>query len=191
MKDRKNSYQLINPVITGNMSTVVKSRNSFNASKKIYKSLSKYANNHVDNFYMTIQNLVSKELSHFSVKENRTSDSVKYSISRLPGNFKKELEDKLIELTTECTDSEQCGGVVPISINIDSADDTSSDSELSYVRSFIPIYPVSAMIYYYMPYYQLHSYGISQYDLDRICVPMFSFPNNPTVEFRFDLYFRN
>lgn len=190
MRSNKNTYQLINPLITGQLNTVVHSKNSFNASKKLYKSLSKYVNNHVDTFYMSVKNVVNGKLSHFSINESQSGGNIKYSISKLPGNFSEKTEKKLID-AVEQEYNDQKGGskkrdLLLISSDSDSSSDFSSDSE-SYLYD-IPVYPVSNLVYFHLPYTQLYTFGMSPLDRNRLSIPMFSFPNNPTMDIRLDFY---
>lgn len=190
MKTGKNTYQLINPVVTGNMDTIVKSRNSFGASKKLYKKLSEYSNNHVDNFYMTIKNVVNGKLSHFSVHEQQKGGKIDYTITNLPGSFSASLEDKMIKefdnLHNNNDDME--GGRSSLSelLSEYGSDDSSSSSEDVY--AVYQAYPITNMVYFHLPYYKLLTHGLNKLDRHRFCLPMFSFPNNPRVEIRLDLY---
>lgn len=188
MKPEKNRYQLINPVFSGKMDTVVRSRNSFNASKKLYKSISKYVNNHVDSFYMTVMNVVSGSLSHYEVNEDQHGGSIKYTITKLPGNFSKDTEKKFINETKNILSGtiDGGGGLNISDLLNDSSDSSSSDSEYHNISNVI--YPINRIVYFPMPYYKLATYGISKLDRRRFSLPMFSFPSNPTLEIRLDFY---
>lgn len=98
-----NTYRLVNPYIKGEFKSKIKAKNSAEASKRFYKSLSEHFNNNVPKFYFTIQKGGSGKgkFYHFEVKEKKNSNEVSYSIQpyAIPGeseavdtfitNFKK------------------------------------------------------------------------------------------------------
>lgn len=75
-----NSYKLVNPYIKGEFETKLKSKNSLDAAKKFYGSLSEHFNNSVPKFYFTIQKGGGKKFYHFEVTEEKKGDNVDYSI---------------------------------------------------------------------------------------------------------------
>jgi hypothetical protein len=75
-----NTYKLVNPYIKGDFETKISSKNSLEAAKKFYGSLSEHFNNNVPKFYFTIQKGGTKSFSHFEVSESRSNDEVDYSI---------------------------------------------------------------------------------------------------------------
>jgi hypothetical protein len=75
-----NSYKLVNPYIKGDFQTKIKSKNSLNAAKEFYGSLSEHFNNNVPKFYFTIQKGGGKKFYHFEVTENKKKENVNYSI---------------------------------------------------------------------------------------------------------------
>jgi len=85
-----NTYKLVNPYIKGEFETKIKTKNSVDAAKKFYSSLSEHFNNSVPKFYFTIQKGGSKnsKFYHFEVEENRKGDEVDFAIRPL------ELENK-------------------------------------------------------------------------------------------------
>lgn len=175
----KNTYQLTNPYIEGSVNVVVRASNPFNGGKKLYNNVSKFFTNHVDDFYMTIQNAETKNLTHFQINEKKGSNgSVDFNLVKLDNNFGPELEKKLITSVTKL--SKQTGGKYK---SDDSSDSTSSD-ESDYYK--IPAQPITRLVYYYLPYYEL--IGLSPIDASRLFLPMFSLPINPSLEIRFDLY---
>lgn len=179
----KNAYRLINPYIEGSLDTIVKASNSFRAGKKMYNNISKFFTNHVNDFYMTIQNLDSKDLTHFKIEEKRNgNDTVDFSLMKLEGNFDPEFEKKLINNIEKI--SKQDGGNHSYS-NDDSTSDSSS-SESDYYRNISQ--PISRFVYFYLPYYQLNLVGLTTTDIYSIFLPTFNLPINPSLEIRFDLY---
>lgn len=182
----KNAYRLINPYIEGSLDTVVRASNSFSAGKKLYKTISDYFTNQVDDFYMTVQNVESKELSHFKIGEVRGENGmVDFKLAKLDDRFAPDLEKKLLSNVDKM--SKQSGGRHRHRHQRDDDTTTESSSEDSdYLK--IPIQPISKFVYFYLPYYKLNAVGMSPLDTSRIFMPMFSLPINPSLEIRFDLY---
>jgi hypothetical protein len=185
----KNAYRLINPYIEGSLDTVVRSRNSFNAGKKIYNTISNYFTNHVDDFYMTIQNVETKDLAHFKINEKRDDNGfVDFNLVKFDEKLPQDLEKKLVNAVDKF--SKQSGGRHRKHHHRDNYDDdddtTTESSESDYYR--YPIQPISKFVYFYLPYYRLNTIGLSPLDASRIFLPMFSLPINPGLEIRFDLY---
>jgi hypothetical protein len=77
-----NSYKLVNPYIKGEFESKIKSKNSIEAAKKFYNSLSEHFNNNVPSFYFTIQKggKGKGKFYHFVVNESRKGDEVDFSI---------------------------------------------------------------------------------------------------------------
>ena len=90
-----NTYKLVNPYIKGEFKTKIKTKNSIDAAKKFYKSLSEHFNNNVPRFYFTIQKGGSGKgkFYHFEVKETKEYEEVNYSIQP----YEIEGEDQAIE----------------------------------------------------------------------------------------------
>ncbi|MEM0354184.1 MAG: hypothetical protein QXW79_01245 [Thermoplasmata archaeon] len=181
----KNTYRLINPYIEGSIKTSVWAKNAFGAGKKLYNTISNYFTNYVKNFYMTIQNVETKELSHFKIIESLGKDGmVDYNLSKLEGKFSPELEKKLVSDIEKM--EKQIGGKYMEDDSSTESTTTTTTEESEYFR--IPIQPISRFIYFYLPYYKLNIVGLSPLDYQRIFVPTFALPINPTLEIRFDLY---
>lgn len=181
----KNAYRLINPYIEGSLDTVVRAKNSFSAGKKIYGSISNYFTNQVDDFYMTIQNVETKELTHFRIDEKRADGGfVDFNLVKLNENFSPELEKKLVGNVEKL--EKQSGGKRHRHKDDSSSSDSSSSDESDYFK-FQP-QPISKFTYFYLPYYKLNVIGLNPIDASRIFLPMFSLPINPSLEIRFDLY---
>uniref|UniRef100_A0A6C0LRJ6 Uncharacterized protein n=1 Tax=viral metagenome TaxID=1070528 RepID=A0A6C0LRJ6_9ZZZZ len=187
----KNVYRLINPYIDGKMDTIIRSKNSFNAGKHLYNSLSKYFTNHVENFFMTIQNVETKELTHFKINETkRNSNNIDFHMNRIDENLPNSIEKSLIENVDKL--SSQTGGKKKYKYNkYDDSSDSDSDSSTSSNSSSSEnrlISPINKFIYFSLPYYKLNLVGLNNSDLNSIFMPVFSWPINPTVEIRLDLY---
>ncbi len=77
-----NKYKLVNPYIKGEFESKVDAKNSIDAAKQFYKSLSEHFNNSVPKFYFTIQKGGSGKgkFYHFVVNEKRKNEEVDYSI---------------------------------------------------------------------------------------------------------------
>ncbi len=170
------------------MNTVVRASNSFSAGKKLYSNLSNFFTNHVENFYMTVQNVETKGLTHFSIDEKRNDDTndkiVDFKIVRLEGGFPDDLQKKLIE-KIEIID-QKGGKHKSKKYDDDSDSDSSSSSESDYYK--IPKQPINRFTYFMLPYYKLNLVGLSPLDISRIYLPTFNLPINPIIEVRFDLY---
>ncbi|MEM3063007.1 MAG: hypothetical protein QW303_05645 [Nitrososphaerota archaeon] len=183
----KDTYRLINPYIEGSVKTSVWAKNAFGAGKKLYNSISNYFTNYVKNFYMTVQNVETKELTHFKITERLGKDGmVDFNLSKLEGNFSPELEKKLVANIEKM--KKQVGGRYRENDSPTESTSTSTTTtdESDYFR--IPIQPISRFVYFYLPYYKLNIVGLSPLDYQRIFVPTFALPINPTLEIRFDLY---
>lgn len=184
----QNSYRLINPYVEGTVNTVVKARNPFNAGKKLYNTISSYFTNHVDDFYMTVQNLETKKLEHFKINEKRSENGgVSYSLLMLDKSFGKDLDKKFIG-QVEKTEKQNGGKKIKLD---DSDSDSESDSESSSESDNFkfPSQPINKFVYFYLPYYKLYPIELKTIDMYRIFIPTFSLPVNPTIEFRMDFIY--
>jgi hypothetical protein len=183
----KNAYLLINPYIEGSLDTVVRAKNSFSAGKKLYNTISNYFTNQVDNFYMTVQNLETKDLSHFKIGEKRDeNNTVNFNLAKLDDRFNPDLEKKLITSIEKL--SKQSGGKHHHRNRKEDDESSSSSSSSSEERDFFKFapQPITRFTYFYLPYYKL--VGLNPLDASRIFLPMFNLPINPSLEIRFDLY---
>lgn len=183
MSGDTNTYRLINPYIEGTLSTLINSKNSFRAGRDLYKRISKYFTNHVENFHLTIQNVETKKLSHFRVTEKKKNNSVDFNIVKLDDSLSGETEGKLVEAVEDI--DKQTGGKKKKDGESEDSSDSSSESS-TYLK--IPIYPINRFVYFNLPYYKLKIAGVSPLDYSRLFIPMFSLPINPTLEIRMDFY---
>jgi hypothetical protein len=78
-----NTYQLVNPYITGTMKTKLKARNSLEAGNMFYKNLSEHFNTSVPSFHFTIHKGQSGggEHYHFKVTETQKNNEVSFSVA--------------------------------------------------------------------------------------------------------------
>ena len=181
----KNVYRLINPYIEGSINTIVQASNSFSAGKKLYNTVSRYFTNHVSNFYMTIQNIETNELSHFKIDEKMGgSGNVDYNLVKLEDNFSPDIDKKLVSMVGKF--EKQTGGGL-----LDDIEDDDSPSESPSDNNYflkIPVQPITRFVYFYLPYYKLNVVNLVPIDQRRLFMPMFGLPINPTLEIRFDVY---
>ena len=189
---KKNTYRLFNPYIEGTADTVVQANNSFNAGKKLYNGISSHFTNHLEDFYMTIQNVQTKELTHFKITEKINEDgTVDFKLDKIDGKFTPEIDKKLIAAVNNI--GKQTGGKHHKKKSDDSSDSSSSDSSNSDSSSDsecykFPLQPINRFVYFYLPYYKLNLVGLSPIDISRLFMPTFGFSPNPTIEIRMDLY---
>jgi hypothetical protein len=182
----KSTFRLINPYIEGSLNTEILAKNAFSAGKKLYSLLSNYFTNHVENFYMTIQNKNNGELTHFLVNELRekTGGNVSYNLIKINDKFSSDMEKRLVESFENMKN--QKGGKHHHHHKDDSSSDSTSSSSEYYYK--IPLSPITKFAYFYVPYYTLNVVGVNPCDLSKIFIPTFGFPINPTIEFNFDVY---
>ena len=181
----KNAYQLINPYIEGSIDTVVRASNSFSAGKKLYNNISAYFTNQVDDFYMTIQNVETKDLTHFKIGEKRGENGmVDFDLVKLDDKFNPDIEKKLVSYVEKL--QKQSGGKHHHHRDDSSTESSSDLNDYDYFR--YAAQPISRFTYFYLPYYRLNIVGLTSLDRSRIFMPMFGLPINPSLEIRFDLY---
>jgi len=179
-----NAYRLVNPYIEGSLNTVVRAKNSSSAGRKIYHNLSKYFTNHVEDFNISVQNIESKELSHFNINEKRGKNkTIKFHLSQIEDALPSKVENKLLDHVGEI-EKHYGGGKHKKDDSFSSS--SSSSSEEDYYKS-IPIAPINKLIYYYLPY-RVNYVGLTAYDYYKLFVPAFSWPLSPSIEIRFDIY---
>lgn len=179
----KNAYRLMNPYVEGTLDTMVRARNSFSAGKQLYKSLSNYFTNHVENFYMTIQNVETKDLTHFKVAEKKgNNNTVDFKLVKLDDNFPTDVNEKLISNVEKL--ERQSGG----KHRDDDSSDSDSLSSESEIYNAVAIAPITKFVYFSLPYPKLNFVGMNPLDINRLFMPMFSLPVNPTFEIIMDIY---
>jgi hypothetical protein len=183
-----NTYKLVNPYISGNMSTNIKARNSVEAANMLYKGLSEHFNNSPPAFYFTIQKGGSGNgpLYHFKVSEKMKGDEVNFSVKQHTlnnnetsvTNFKNKLEqfkakfDQLGGKKSKSRSKSKKSKKHNSSSESDSDLDVSSDELYKRVQSYVP---VNQPIYYwwYDPYL---------YNLNSVFLPTFYSYVSPLME---------
>lgn len=187
MTSKKNTYRLINPYIEGSLDTIVHSKNAYRAGIKAYTRLSDYFTNHVENLNMTIMNVETKQLNHYSIKEKREGDAIDFSIVSIPDNLPQKTEADLINNINKM--EKQSGGKKKKhrSRDDDSSDSSSSSSDSSSFSSdYFNVLPITKFVYFHLPYYKL--INISPIDRNKLFLPIFTLPLTPTIEINLDLY---
>lgn len=181
----KNAYRLINPYIEGSVDTMVRARNTFSAGKKLYGNISKFFTNHVEDFNMTIQNIETKELAHFRINEKRGKENViDFNMVKLDESLPSRVEKELINSIEKI--EKQSGGKKHHHHHDDSSESSSSCSSDSFFRTTSYVQPITRFVYFNLPYYKI--VGLSPYDVNRLFLPVFSWPLSPVMEIRLDLY---
>jgi hypothetical protein len=179
-----NTYRLINPYIEGNVDTIVRAKDSYNAGKKLYKNISKHFTNSVDSFNMSAQNIDTKKLTHYAIHEKMGKDGgIDYDITRLSGNFPKASENNLVKSVDKI--EKQSGGKKHHRRRDDSSS-TSSSSDSDYLHFNIPYSPITNFVYYSLPYYKLYVTDTSPIITTNFSLPTFSFPINPSYQVNLD-----
>ena len=95
-----NTYKLVNPYLKGeDFETKIDAKNSLDAAKSFYKSLSEHFSNNVPKFYFTIQKGGSGKgkFYHFVVKEKKINDSVDYTIAPFEIKGEEEAMSKYLD----------------------------------------------------------------------------------------------
>lgn len=179
----KNTYRLINPYIEGSIDTISHDKNPYNAGKKFYNKLSEYFTNHVEDFYMSVMNVETKNMTHYHIQEKRDGDSVYFYMKILPEKFPAETEKKLITEINKI--KKQSGGKHHHRRHSDDSSD-SSDSSSSSDDNYYSMLPITRFTYFNLPYYNLINYDATV--CQRLFLPTFSLPLTPSVEIRFDLF---
>ena len=80
-----NTYVLVNPYIQGSFEKQIKAKNSIEAGRSLYNSLSEHFNNNVPKFLFTIQKGTSGKGKYYSfkVKEKKEDNEINFSIEPL------------------------------------------------------------------------------------------------------------
>jgi len=176
-----NSYVLVNPYIKGEFNNTIKSKNSVEAGKEFYKSLSEHFNNAIPKFYFTIQKGVSGKgkLYHFQVKEKLKKNNVSFTLE--PYNILGEVDfksftNRLNNFKNKLNEDQEGGKKK----KHESESESDSDSDLSsssdnYKKVNNLFYNVNQPIYYWW-------YDPSIYRLDSYFIPTFYTYVTPIIE---------
>jgi hypothetical protein len=169
-----NSYVLVNPYIDGSFKSEVKARNSQEAAKMLYTSLSEHFNNSIPSFHFTIQKGKSNsgKLYHFKVNESREGNTVDFTIKQHnvvdEDRSNKDFRGRLDQFKNKL---KQGGGKHDKDHKDDSSDSSDSSSSSDYYRrakQYTPTVPFS--YYWYDPFV---------YRLDSVFIPSFYSYNIP------------
>ena len=191
------TYVLVNPLIKGKLKTNIKAKNSLNAAKTLYKSLSEHFNNNVPQFYFTIQKGSSGKgkYYHFEVKESRSAEDVSFQIEQFTSKVLDKTEKQFTKKLTQFNkkfDKQHGGNLIggkkkrksksKSKSKKDDDDDDSSSSESSsdsddYLTAYhsAPVYEYPIYHWWYDPYV---------YSLDYLYVPTFYSYLTPYLEIR-------
>jgi hypothetical protein len=185
MSSSKNTYRLVNPYIEGSFNKITHAKSTLSGGKKFYSSLSNFFSSPVREHFISIQNVQTKELTHFRINEKKMKNNkVEWTISILNNDQIKggNSDSDLIQQIDSLEKKNQKGGDNDQSDSESSESNSSSDSELEQnIRPIKYISPIKRYIYFPLPFQQ------------RLCkfnclyVPTFSLPVPPTVEIRLDL----
>lgn len=187
----KTNYRLINPYVEGSVDTVVSAKNARSAGKHLYNTISKYFTNHVEDFNFAIQNIKSKDITHFKIKEKRDNGgtTVDYNMVQLPSDvLPPNVNDKLMSNVNDL--EVQTGGKKHY--GSDDSDSTESSSiDDFYAPPPTYTYPITKFTYFNLPYVyntKTKFVGLSPNDYNSLFMPVFTWPLSPVVEIRMDLY---
>lgn len=189
-RSSKNRYILVNPYIEGSFNKMVQASNSFRGGKKIYKNVSKFFTNSLKELHMSIQNVQTKELSHFKINEvHLQTGGIQFNVEKLIESdfigdikeFDNDLTKQLDLLEKDALERKeltQTGGN-----NSESSTDSSSESEAE--SKPIPIImPITR--YTYFPFPPTRIRNICGFNC--LYTPSFRMPIAPSVEVKLDLY---
>ncbi len=179
-----NSYVLVNPYIQGEFNNTIKAKNSVEAGREFYKSLSEHFNNAVPKFYFTIQKGGSGKGKHyhFKVTEQRKKNNVSFTLEPYNVLGEVNIEAFSTRLNNFKNKFAQSGGKKKgKKTRKDDSDDSSdsSDSDMSssddYKRINTLITTIDQPIYYWW-------YDPSIYRLDTYYVPTFYAYVTPVIQ---------
>ncbi len=170
-----NTYRLVNPSIRGDYKNKIKAKNSVEAAKILYTSLSEHFNNNLPEFCFTIQKGSSGKGKYYSfrTREVRKGEEVKFSIQPYSiSNEKKAYKslEKKLEKFNETMDGgrkkakRKSKKAKKAESYDDSEDDLfDDDSEDYYVRasSYVPVLNYPIYHFWYDPsLYKLKSFYV-------------------------------
>jgi hypothetical protein len=179
-----NKYKLVNPYIKGEFESKIEAKNSVEAAKSFYKSLSEHFNNSVPKFYFSIQKGGSGKgkFYHFVVNEKRKNEEVDYSIK--PFEIKDENRAMKNYLSNfENFKGRYNGGAKRGSKRSSkrrskrTMDDDSSTDSSEYYREATTYVPVASQPFSYMYYDPI------VYQVDTVFFPTFYSYNTPFLLF--------
>jgi len=111
-----NTYIMVNPYIEGSFEKSIKAKNSIEAGKLLYTSLSEHFNNNVPKFLFTIQKGGSGKGKYYSfkVKEDKANQEINFSIEpytvKDTENIYKNVQENITNFKNKIAIKEQEGG---------------------------------------------------------------------------------
>ena len=174
-----NTYVLVNPHVQGDFKNTITAKNSIEAGRALYKSLSEHFNNAVPKFYFTIQKGGSGKgkYYHFQVKEKlKKGDNVSFTFEPyevVGGVDVESFSKKLNEFKNKFA---QAGGKKKSKKSKKSKDSSESDSDsddYKRINTYVPV--VNQPIYYWW-------YDPAIYRLESYYVPTFYPYVTPIIE---------
>ena len=111
-----NTYIMVNPYIEGSFEKSIKAKNSIEAGKLLYTSLSEHFNNNVPKFLFTIQKGGSGKGKYYSfkVKEDKLNDEINFSIEpytvKDEMNVYKNIQKNITDFQNKINVKAQTGG---------------------------------------------------------------------------------
>ena len=173
-------YQLVNPVIVGTFNNVYSAKNSDDAAKQFWETLTsdnKYVTGNIPKFLFTLKDENSEKLYHYMVKETLEGRQANYTITHIDVDIKDDLQKKFMDKSNEIrnnADKLMDGGRRRRRYD-DDDDSDSSDEDLDdlfkYIRSKKAVRPIS--YWWYTP---------SIYNIDTVFTPSFIAPLSPYVQ---------
>ena len=140
-------YNLVNPLIDGNINTCVKAKSDLKGAGKMYETvLAPLFLTSAPKFNFTIEG--GGKLYHYTVKETVKGDSAKFKIEKFDGNVD---EGKFLEKLNEVKKQNQSGGKSKHR-HKSKDDDSSSSSSSSDSPSYYSISRYCYSPYIYTPY---------------------------------------
>lgn len=184
----KKTYILVNPYIEGSLNKLVKAKNSFSAAKHLYQKMSNLFSNHVENFNFAIQNIETKDITHYNIHEKakRHGTGVNYDLRQIPIEVIPEGINKTLIKKFDDMESEQNGGK-----HIDDNSSISS-SESEYYHNDIYIQQIVKFTYFCIPYIEvtpIKLVGLNINDFKSLFMPTFNLPVIPIIEIRIDFIY--
>jgi len=187
----KKTYRLVNPHIEGTFNPLVKAKNPPSAAKHIYQKLAETFTNSVHNFNFAIQNIETKDITHFNIKEKvkKGGSTVNYELSKIPPEIIPDgINDKLVKKIDEI-ESGQYGGNKSSKYDDDTETITDSSTESDYLNDDMYLQPITKFTYFYIPYIittPIKLIGLNMNDYNDLFTPSFSYPIRPIIHIRTD-----
>lgn len=177
-KSRRQDYRLVNPTIKGSVEKTAQAKTPGDAAKQLYENISKYFENVLTSFHITIQDVSSKKFYHFMISEKEDNGIVKFIVYDL-GNLNSDVEDKLIEFIDGLDDDDD---------DIDDLDDNFDDFDADF--DIKPSNLIDKMHYFSIPHNDIVGLGVRGVTMPIIQLPGLSAPMcyPPVIFHPFSMY---